>query len=197
MPEQRFPTMEEFWRRLDVRRVEGDLRDELRARLDRGRQALRRLPDETTTAVVARLLPGTMPARALAWFVDEHFDRQLGRGDDRVGLVPRSELIPLGLELLEQQALTRHGQGFDDLPAAQQDDLLAAAERGDLPAPERFEWATWFRRFRALALLGLGSDPRGMVFMGFPGPSYRTGHVWLDDGEVVARVSRRPGYLQL
>jgi hypothetical protein len=33
-----------------------------------------------------------------------------------------------------------------------------------------------------------------MVEMGFPGPSYRTGHVWLDEGEVAARAQRRRGY---
>jgi hypothetical protein len=33
-----------------------------------------------------------------------------------------------------------------------------------------------------------------MVEMGFPGPSYESGHVWLGPGEVRARALRRPGY---
>lgn len=49
-------------------------------------------------------------------------------------------------------------------------------------------------RLREKLLLGYGSDPRGMVEMGFPGPSYETGHVWLGPGEVRARTLRRPGY---
>jgi len=35
------------------------------------------------------------------------------------------------------------------------------------------------------------------VFMGYPGPSYKPGHVWLDEGEVAARAARRKGYLRL
>jgi hypothetical protein len=42
--------------------------------------------------------------------------------------------------------------------------------------------------------LAYGSDPRGMVEMGFPGPSYQSGHLWLDEGEVAARAARRRGY---
>jgi hypothetical protein len=33
--------------------------------------------------------------------------------------------------------------------------------------------------------------------MGYPGPSYKPGHVWLDRGEVQARTKRRRGYLEL
>jgi hypothetical protein len=197
MPEPRYPTREEFWRRLEARRVEPDLREDLRRRVHRGKQPLRRLPVEPTTSVLARLLPGTVPAEALAAFVDEHYDRQLGRADDRAGVAPRAELIPWGLELLDSQAHDRTGRGFHDLDVEEQDRLLAAAESAELPAPDRFDWSVWFRRFRGLGLLGLGSDPRGMVFMGFPGPSYRPGHVWLDEGEVAARAARRVGYLWL
>lgn len=158
---------------------------------------MRRLPAATTIAAMARLLPGAVPPEALAVFVDEHFDRQLGRADDRDGLLPRSELIPLGLRLLDQIARAEYDEDFALLIDAEQDALLGRAERGELAATERFDWTVWFRRLRALALLGFGSDPRGMVYMGFPGPSYRPGHVWLDEGEVAARVARRRGYLWL
>lgn len=197
MAEPRFPTMEEFWRRVEIRALEPDLREELRQRLDRENRPLRRLPAEPTTSVVARLVPETIPAAGLAAFVDAYFDQQLGRGDDPAGLLPRAELVPLGLRLLDEQARARHGGAFADLTPAQQDSLLGSAERNELNGADRFDWSSWFRRFRALVLLGLGSDPRGMVFMGFPGPSYQTGHVWLREGEVAARTARRPGYLQL
>jgi hypothetical protein len=194
---ERYPTLEEFWRRLEVRGLEPDLREELSERTSREARAVRRLPAATTVAVMARLLPGTVPAEALAVFVDEHFDQQLGRADDRDGLLPRAELIPLGLRLLDEVAEAEHGGQFTGLNESEQDKLLGRAERGEINAPDRFDWSVWFRRLRALALLGFGSDPRGMVFMGFPGPSYRTGHVWLDEGEVAARVARRRGYLWL
>jgi hypothetical protein len=158
---------------------------------------VQRLPAATTVAVMARLLPDTVPPEALAAFVDEQFDRQLGRADERDGLLPRGELLPLGLRLLEDTAQGTYGRPFADLDGAAQDELLAQAERAELASAAGFDWSVWLRRLRALALLGLGSDPRGMVLMGFPGPSYRPGHIWLDEGEVAARVERRRGYLWL
>jgi hypothetical protein len=50
---------------------------------------------------------------------------------------------------------------------------------------------------RDLLLLAYGSDPRGMVEMGFPGPSYETGHVWLGEAEVARRAARAPGHEKL
>lgn len=197
MPEPRYPTLEEFWRRLDTRGVEPDLREQLRERARREERDIGRLPAATTAAVMARLLPGTVPPEALAVFVDEHFDRQLGRCNETSGLLPRDQLIPLGFTVLDDAARSGHGHAFADLSGGQQDDLLAAAERGELAGPDGFDSSMWFELVRNLALLGLGSDPRGMVVMGYPGPSYEPGHVWLDEGEVAARVARRRGYLQL
>ena len=197
MPEPRYPTLEEFWRRLEKRRLEPDLQEALRQRLHRGDGGLERLPESTTTAVMARLLPDTIPPAALASFVDQNFDRQLGRADDKAGVLPREQLIPTGLAILDDIAQTRHGGPFAELAGDLQDQLLAEAEQGHSMGPPGFDSKVWFRRTRALALLALGSDPRGMVFMGYPGPSYTPGHVWLDEGEVAARASRRPGYLTL
>jgi hypothetical protein len=189
--------MAEFWRRLEIRAVEPDLREELRDRTSREERGVHRLPAATTIAVMGRLLPETVPAEALAAFVDQHFDAQLGRADDKDGLLPRGELIPLGLRLLEEIAAREHRKPFTELDGAAQDALLARAERGELKPRTGFDWSEWLRRLRALALLGLGSDPRGMVLMGFPGPSYQPGHLWLDEPEVAARADRRRGYLWL
>lgn len=197
MPEPRYPTLDELWRRLEVRQVEPDLVEELEARTHREERGVHRLPAATTVAVVARLLPGTIPPEALAAFLDEHYDRPLGRADDKDGVLPREQLIPAGFTALDAAADDRHGRPFAELEPEQQDALLAVAERGDLPGPDAFDSATWFTRMRGLVLVGFGSDPRGMVVMGYPGPSYRPGHVWLDEGEVAARVARKRGYLQL
>jgi hypothetical protein len=195
--EPRYPTLAEFWRRLEIRAVEPDLREELRDRTGREDRGVHRLPATTTIAVMARLLPDTVPAEALAAFVDQHFDAQLGRADDRDGLLPRGELLPLGLRLLDETAGREHRKPFAELDDAAQDALLARAERGELKGRTGFDWSEWFRRLRSLALLALGSDPRGMVLMGFPGPSYQPGHLWLDEPEVAARADRRRGYLWL
>ena len=199
MPDRgRFPTVEEFWRRLDAREVEPDLRDALRNRAARsGGRTSRVGRHEMVAAVAARIVPGDVPPDVLAVFLDEMFDKQLGRGDDRAGVMPREELFPTGFALLETEAQERHGRAFEDLAPEQQDELLAAAERGEIHGPARFDPAQWFKRVQQFLLLGFGSDPRGMVEMGFPGPSYRPGHIWLDEEEVAARAGRKRGYLEL
>jgi Gluconate 2-dehydrogenase subunit 3 len=194
MPDARYPTLDEFWKRLDVRDTEPDLRAELEDRMrrdERGTPKLGAARGAVAAAVAARLLPGSaVPAEALAAFLDDTFDRQLGRGDEQVGVMPTPELIPAGLDLLVQR-------NFVELDASAQDALLAQAERGELEGGEGFDSAAWFTRTRGKLLLGYGSDPRGMVEMGFPGPSYKPGHIWLDRGEVAARAKRKPGYLRL
>jgi hypothetical protein len=198
MPDARYPTADEFWKRLDARRVEPDLREELRARLHREERKVTRLgSEETIIAVAARLIPGDVPALALAVFLDDAFDKQLGRADDKQGVMPRAELIPAGFTALEGAAQSRFGRSFADLLEVEQDALLSDAETGRLPGPDSFDSKTWFKRTRGYLLLGFGSDPRGMVQMGFPGPSYRPGHTWLDTQETKARVERKPGYLTL
>jgi Gluconate 2-dehydrogenase subunit 3 len=200
MPDERYPTMEEFWRRLDVREVEADLRAALRERTAREEHGTPRLGaerGEVAAAVARRLLPGDVPAHALAAFLDWSYDRQLGRGDEAHGTMPTPELIPAGLDVLDEEARRRHGRGFAALEDAQQDELLRQAEKGELEGPRGFDSTTWFKRTRGKLLLGFGTDPRGMVQMGYPGPSYKPGHIWLDRGEVLARVKRKRGYLEL
>ena len=75
--------------------------------------------------------------------------------------------------------------------------MLEEAEAGRLEGPPGFDAAEWFKRVRDLLLLGYRSDPRGMVEMGFPGPSYAKGHVWLGEAEVAKRAGRAPGYEEL
>lgn len=198
MPEDRYPTLEEFFKRLDARDVEPDLREELARRLTREEGSVSRVGDEATVLAVAqRLIPGSVPAKALAVFLDEVFDKQLGRADDKDGLMPRAELIPAGFKALDDEARKRHDAGFAEISDEDKDRLLGEAERGNLQGPPQFESATWFKRTRGFFLLGYGADPRGMVEMGFPGPSYKPGHIWLDQQEVQARVERKPGYLKL
>lgn len=200
MPDDRYPTAEEFWRRLERREVELDLREALRARTQREQQGTPRLGPvrgEVAKAVAARLLPGDVPADGLAAFLDWSYDRQLGRGDEADGKLPTPELIPAGLDVLDEEARTRHARGFAELDGAAQDELLARAEKGDLQGGRGFDSTIWFKRTRGKLTLGYGTDPRGMVQMGYPGPSYKPGHIWLDRGEIKARTKRRRGYLTL
>jgi hypothetical protein len=195
MPEQRFPTQAEFWRRLDKRHVEPDLRDELHARAERNDGAVQRVGRHSTVvAFVEQLLPGSaVPASVIAQFLDEHFDEPMGRSDEKAGVMQRAELAKAGFKQLDEAA----GGDFSSISPERQQELLTQAERGQLKGPPGFDSATWFKRLRDLALLGYGADPRGMVQMGYPGPAYQPGHVWLDYGEVQSRANRKPGYLEL
>ncbi|HEX5936668.1 MAG TPA: gluconate 2-dehydrogenase subunit 3 family protein [Actinomycetota bacterium] len=187
-------SLEEFWEGLEARGVEPDLQATLRARAGGASRGIERVGDAAVvTAVAARLVQGDVPPEDLAAFLDAHFDEQLGRGDERIGVMPRAELIPAGFRALEAAARARHGTGFAESKEEDRDRLLADAEAGRLEGEEGFDAAEWFRRTRDLLLLAYGSDPRGMVEMGFPGPSYATGHVWLDTFEVARRAERAPG----
>jgi hypothetical protein len=191
-------SLEEFWEGLEVRGVEPDLFDSLKRRVDRAAGPVERVGDGgLVIAVASRLVPGAVPAEALAAFLDANFDAQLGRGDERIGVMPRGELIPAGFRVLEDEARRRRGSSFVDLPDTERDRLLADAEAGSLEGPEGFDAAEWFRRVRGLLLLGYGSDPRGMVEMGFPGPSYAKGHVWLGEAEIARRADHAPGHEEL
>jgi hypothetical protein len=191
-------SLEEFWEGLEARGVEPDLFDSLKRRADRAPRPVERVgDDDLVIAVASSLMPGAVPAEVLAAFVDEHFDAQLGRGDERIGVMPRGELIPAGFRVLDDEARRRRGSSFVDLPDTERDRLLADAEGGSLEGPEGFDAAEWFRRVRDLLLLGYGSDPRGMVEMGFPGPSYAKGHVWLGEAEIARRAEHAPGYEEL
>ena len=193
-----YPTFDEFFERLEVRKVQTDLRDELRSRVTRERGSVHRVGSEATVvAVASRILPGDVPPKALAVFLDQTFDKQMGRSDEKRGLMPRAELVPTGFRLIDEEAIRRHGTPFAELAPDRQDTLLGESEKGSLKGPEGFDSAAWFNRVRESFLLAFGSDPRGMVQMGFPGPSYQPGHVWLDPGEVKARTARKRGYLEL
>jgi hypothetical protein len=198
MSEPRYPTLDEFWRRLELRETEADLRDELRTRTLRESRHVTRVGSEATVIAVAeRILPGDVPPRALAVFLDESFDKQAGRSDEKSGSMPRGDLIPLGFRLLDEEAVRKSGRKFGELVPDQQDQLLSDAEEGKLKGPERFDSSVWFRRVRESIITAFGSDPRGMVQMGFPGPSYKPGHLWLDRPTTEARAARRSGYMKL
>lgn len=195
MTSSRYPTIEEFWKRLGEREVETDLVKKLRDRTLREQSPVLRVGSESLVlAVVERLLPADVPPRALAVFVDQNFDKQLGRADDPAGKMPRERMIPAGFQVIDEAAMKRHGKGFSEIPADEKDSLLEDAEKGNLEGPDDFDSQIWFKRIRDLLILGFGSDPRGMIQMGFPGPSYKPGHIWLDSREVKKRAHRKKGY---
>ncbi|MES2626258.1 MAG: gluconate 2-dehydrogenase subunit 3 family protein [Pseudomonadota bacterium] len=84
-------------------------------------------------------------------------------------------LLTVGLQTLEQTAITRHGKSFAQLTETQQDELMLAMEAGTL---ENFATAqATFNRLYRLTLEGMFSDPyyggnvgyAGWDLIGYPG----------------------------
>src|SRR5215207_5772463 len=146
MPEERYPTQEEFWRRLDQRHVEPDLQQILRERAARTEGIVGRLGNQfTIIAVIERILPGSaVPAMVIAQFLDQYFDDPMGRADERTGIMPRVALFPAGFSQLDIAA----DGSFAALDSQAQDELLTQAEKGELEGPPDFDAAVWFKRMR-------------------------------------------------
>jgi hypothetical protein len=141
-------------------------------------------------ALVARLLPGVPERIDLAAFVDAHAADPIGRGDRSPGLPPSEELFGMGL-----RALADHG--FAQMPAEEQDRLIARMRRGQadeefgLPAKEFVD------RLLVKALAGYLAHPDTWERIGFNGPSYPNGYAWINPTAVARRHEGFPGASRL
>lgn len=127
--------------------------------------------DAILSAFVDRIIPADdLGPSASATGVVRYVHRSLAEWN-------QSELpvLSAGLQALDKVALSRHGLGFAELQAAQQDELITALEAGDLaevaPGP------ALFNRLYRLTLEGMFSDPyyggnanyAGWDLIGYPG----------------------------
>ena len=110
----------------------------------------------TLRALVDRLIPADEDPGALAAGTDA-FILALLDGD----CAAEAPALSAGLDQLEAEATTRHGQSFALLPAAAQDALLSALEQ-NRPAtlwPESLAAAKFFHRMVDLTAEGFYADP--------------------------------------
>lgn len=162
---------------------------------------LRNFPEPTGAilrAVLKRLIPQDEDID-LAAFVNATADAPLGRGDQLPGMPSGSELLRQGLIGIEEAARELYGGGFTDLAPQQQDDLLAAVAADAVPGSS---WRTlpagyFLQALYGKALHGYLSDPRVWRRIGFMGPSYPEGYVWLGRKQVGQRHARQPGWEKL
>lgn len=108
----------------------------------------------TLEAATARILPSDDGPGAREAGVVAFIDAQLAAPF----LAPVAPLLQLTAQLLDSVAETRHGGRFTTLAPAQQDQILTALARGELPV-ERFPQRETFRALHALTLEGFLSDP--------------------------------------
>lgn len=151
-------------------------------------------------AALDRLIP--QPAEEyldLVGFIDWAVDKPLGRGDRQEGLPPEEVLFHAGLRGLQETAHAMFGADFTALGGEQQDAVLAALQEGsakggvwrEIPAQQ------FFIKLLTKALTGYCAHPFSWLRMGFPGPSYPEGYVWIDEAGVSARRRHVPGWKTL
>lgn len=153
--------------------------------------------DEAATlrAALERLIP-QREGVDLVGFLDWAVGKPLGRGDRQPGMPDEPEMFHLGLKGLDETASHRFGRPFHAIAPDQRDDVLRAVQEG------KSEGAAWrqmsgqgfFMRFYTKALLGYFAHPKAWMRIGFPGPAYPEGYLWVNSGQVKERHRRRAGW---
>lgn len=159
-------------------------------------------PDEGVLlrAIVDRLIPQRREDYLdLVGFIDSALGKPLGRGDRQEGVPAEEELFHRGLRGTEETARAMFGRGFAELSEGQQDTVLIALQDGSAPGgtwretpPQQF-----FIKLLMKALTGYCAHPFAWMRMGFPGPSYPEGYVWITEPEIQARRRHFPGWKTL
>jgi hypothetical protein len=164
------------------------------------RERLERLaPDEAEImkAVLDRLIPQSEGERVdLVGFMDWAIGKPLGRGDRPEGIPAEEDLFRKGLAGVEETSQAVFGKRFVDLNGAEQDRILTAVQEGSAQGPvwEKIPSGYFFSRLLMKALTGYCAHPLVWLRMGFPGPSYPEGYVWITGMEIQQRRKRFPGW---
>ena len=136
--------------------------------------------EATLRALIGRLLPDVPAEIDLAAFVDGHADDTLGRGDRKAGLPPVADLLEQGLQTLA-------ADGFPDLDAADQDELIGRMRRGAADDALGFAAKEFIDRLLVLACAGYLAHPDAWERIGFNGPAYPEGYAWISKGAAARR----------
>ncbi|HPL62481.1 MAG TPA: gluconate 2-dehydrogenase subunit 3 family protein [Syntrophales bacterium] len=156
-------------------------------------------PDEAALlkSVLDRLIPQDEGERVdLVGFLDWAVGKPLGRGDRREGMPPEEDLFRKGLSGIEGSAQAAFGKRFAELGGDEQDRLLTAVQEGSAPGPvwDEIPSSCFFSVLLTKALTGYCAHPLVWLRMGFPGPSYPEGYVWITGMEIQQRRRRFPGW---
>ncbi|MFO0754698.1 MAG: gluconate 2-dehydrogenase subunit 3 family protein [Thermodesulfovibrionales bacterium] len=151
-------------------------------------------------AALARMIPqGPDENIDLAGFVDWAVGKPLGRGDRREGLPPEEVLFRRGIGGIQETSREMFRTDFTALSEDRQDEVLAALQEGSAKGETWREIPSrqFFVKLLMKALTGYCSHPLAWMRMGFPGPSYPEGYVWIRQSEIRARRSHFPGWKTL
>jgi hypothetical protein len=139
----------------------------------------------TMGALLALLIPESEGVDLVGW-MDSAVGNPLGRGDWKPGMPMEMELFKKGLRKLDEMS----GSRFADVPAERQDEIVRQLREDELGA-------YFLKRFYGKALHGYFGHPRVWMRIGFYGPAYPEGYVWLGREQVRMRHERAPGWEKL
>ncbi|MBM3925670.1 MAG: gluconate 2-dehydrogenase subunit 3 family protein [SAR202 cluster bacterium] len=153
--------------------------------------------DEATTlaAILQRLIPQD-EGIDLVGFLDWAVGKPLGRGDRQPDMPDEPELFHQGLQGISQTAQAKFSKPFLQLSLDQQDEVLRSIQKGHAEGQvwQRIPSSAFFLRLYAKALMGYFAHPKAWMRIGFPGPAYPEGYLWLTAGQTKQRHRRQPGW---
>lgn len=154
---------------------------------------------ELLKAILKRLIPED-EGIDLVGFLDWAVDKPLGRGDRLEGMPDEAVLFREGLKGVEESVKAGYAKdSFKELSPEEQDGFLTALQEGKLEGGVwgRIPPSYFFIKLLTKALTGYCSHPLAWMRMGFPGPSFPEGYVWITHEEVLARQRHTPGWKTL
>ncbi len=155
---------------------------------------------ELLNAMLDRLIPqeGIDPKIDLVSFLDWAIPKPLGYGHRYEGMPDERAIFRQGMKGVDETSRAMfEGRAFRELTDDQKDEVLRAVQEG------RAEGDAWkgipstlfFTNLMNKALCGYCAHPRVWVRIGFYGPAYPEGYVWVSRLEVKGRHEKKPGYL--
>lgn len=156
--------------------------------------------DETATleAMLDRLIPqeNGRDKIDLVGFMDWAIPKPLGIGSREEGMPDEETLYHEGLRGVDETASAMHGKRFVQLSEKQKDDVLRAIQEGTTEGDvwKRIPSDAFFRQLMSKAIMPYCAHPRTWMRIGFYGPAYPEGYVWVSPHEVKMRHEDKPGH---
>jgi len=150
-------------------------------------------------AMLARLIPQEEEVKIdLVGFLDWAIPLPLGYGDRREGIPDDPSVFREGLKGVDQTAERMFAGGkFIALGDGDKDQVLRAIQEGNAEGEvwNEIPSTVFFRKLMVKALDGYCAHPRVWARIGFYGPAYPEGYIWVSQHEIEARREKKPGYL--
>lgn len=151
-------------------------------------------------AVLDRLLPqnGADEKIDLVGFLDWALPLPLGYGHRNEDMPDEQTVFHEGLKGIDQTANAMFSnRDFLQLPDGDKDRVLRAIQEGNAEGQvwARIPSSEFLKQLMQKAVAGYCAHPKTWMRIGFYGPAYPEGYVWVSNDEVKARHEKKPGHL--